>query len=94
MNRYAVLYLATLFVLVPLDFLFLGIVAKDFFNSQVGDMLFLAAFGDNVQAAAGSRGFGGAVTTMDVSVGSAPACGAGFSVSPSSFRLAHSRSTA
>lgn len=39
MNRYAVLYLATLFVLVPLDFLFLGIVAKDFFNSQVGDML-------------------------------------------------------
>ena len=28
MNRYAVLYLATLFVLVPLDFLFLGIVAK------------------------------------------------------------------
>lgn len=39
MNRYAVLYLATLFVLVPLDFLFLGIVAKDFFTSQVGTML-------------------------------------------------------
>ena len=39
MNRYFVLYLATLFVLVPLDFLFLGIVARDFFNSQVGDML-------------------------------------------------------
>ena len=39
MNRYAVLYLATLFVLVPLDFLFLGIVAKDFFTSQVGNML-------------------------------------------------------
>ena len=39
MNRYAVLYLATLLVLVPLDFLFLGIVAKDFFTSQVGDML-------------------------------------------------------
>ena len=39
MNRYAVIYLATLFVLVPLDFLFLGVVAKDFFNSQVGDML-------------------------------------------------------
>jgi len=38
-NRYAVLYLATLFVLVPLDFLFLGIVAKDFFTSQVGTML-------------------------------------------------------
>ena len=39
MNRYAVLYLATLLVLVPLDFLFLGIVAKDFFTSQVGSML-------------------------------------------------------
>lgn len=39
MNRYAVLYLATLFVLIPLDFLFLGIVAKDFFTSQVGNML-------------------------------------------------------
>jgi len=32
-NRYAVLYLATLFVLIPLDFLFLGIVAKGFFTS-------------------------------------------------------------
>ncbi|TKW72026.1 MAG: DUF2177 family protein [Bradyrhizobium icense] len=39
MNRYAVLYVATLLVLVPLDFLFLGIVAKDFFTSQVGNML-------------------------------------------------------
>ena len=39
MNRYAVLYLATLVVLIPLDFLFLGIVAKDFFTSQVGNML-------------------------------------------------------
>ena len=39
MNRYIVLYLATLFVLVPLDFLFLGIVARDFFTSEVGDML-------------------------------------------------------
>jgi uncharacterized membrane protein len=38
-NRYAVLYLATLFVLIPLDFLFLGVVAKDFFTSQVGNML-------------------------------------------------------
>jgi uncharacterized membrane protein len=38
-NRYIALYLATLFVLVPLDFLFLGIVAKSFFISQVGDML-------------------------------------------------------
>src|ERR1700761_4674555 len=39
MNRYVVLYLATLVVLVPLDFLFLGLVAKGFFQSQVGDML-------------------------------------------------------
>jgi uncharacterized membrane protein len=34
-----VLYLATLIVLVPVDFLFLGIVAKGFFTSEVGDML-------------------------------------------------------
>ena len=39
MQRYAVLYLATLIVLIPVDFLFLGIVAKGFFSSQVGDML-------------------------------------------------------
>jgi uncharacterized membrane protein len=38
-SRYAVLYLVTLFVLVPLDFLFLGVVAKDFLTSQVGNML-------------------------------------------------------
>jgi len=38
-NRYVVLYLATLIILVPIDFLFLGIVAKGFFASQVGDML-------------------------------------------------------
>jgi uncharacterized membrane protein len=38
-NRYVVLYLATLFVIIPVDFLFLGIVAKDFFTSQVGNML-------------------------------------------------------
>ena len=39
MNRYVVLYLATLFVLIPIDFLFLGFVAKGFFAAQVGDML-------------------------------------------------------
>ncbi|WP_065750190.1 DUF2177 family protein [Bradyrhizobium paxllaeri] len=39
MNRYAVLYLVTLFVIVPLDFLFLGVIARDFFTSQVGNML-------------------------------------------------------
>jgi uncharacterized membrane protein len=38
-KRYLVLYLATLIVLVPIDFLFLGIVAKGFFTAQVGDML-------------------------------------------------------
>ena len=39
MQRYAVLYLATLIVLIPVDFLFLGIIAKGFFAAQVGDML-------------------------------------------------------
>jgi len=39
LNRYIVLYLATLIVLIPIDFLFLGLVAKGFFSSQVGDML-------------------------------------------------------
>jgi uncharacterized membrane protein len=38
-NRYAVLYLATLIVLIPIDFLFLGVIAKDLFASEVGDML-------------------------------------------------------
>jgi uncharacterized membrane protein len=38
-NRYVVLYLVTLFVIVPIDFLFLGIVAKGFFTSQVGHLL-------------------------------------------------------
>ena len=39
MNRYAALYLATLIVLIPIDFLFLGVVAKGLFVSEVGDML-------------------------------------------------------
>ena len=39
MKRYAALYLATLIVIVPIDFLFLGLVGKGFFTSQVGDML-------------------------------------------------------
>jgi uncharacterized membrane protein len=38
-NRNVVLYLATLIVLIPIDFLFLGLVAKGFFTSQVGGML-------------------------------------------------------
>jgi uncharacterized membrane protein len=39
LKRYVILYLATLIVLIPIDFLFLGIVAKGFFTSEVGDML-------------------------------------------------------
>lgn len=39
MNRYVVLYLATLAAIIPIDFLFLGLVARGFFASQVGDML-------------------------------------------------------
>lgn len=39
MKRNIILYLATLLVIVPIDFLFLGLVAKGFFTSQVGDML-------------------------------------------------------
>ena len=39
MKRYAVLYLATLVVIIPIDLLFLGTIAHGFFTSQVGDML-------------------------------------------------------
>jgi len=39
LKRYAILYLATFLILIPLDFLFLGTVAKSFFFEQVGDML-------------------------------------------------------
>jgi uncharacterized membrane protein len=39
MKRAVILYFATLIVLVPLDFLFLGVLAKDFFKSQVGPAL-------------------------------------------------------
>ncbi len=38
-NRYIVLYLATLIVIVPIDLVFLGVVARGFFTSEVGDML-------------------------------------------------------
>jgi uncharacterized membrane protein len=38
-NRYIVLYLATLIVMVPVDLVFLGLVAKGVFTSEVGDML-------------------------------------------------------
>lgn len=39
MKRLAILYLATLAVMAPLDFLFLGVLAKDFFKAQVGGVL-------------------------------------------------------
>ena len=39
MNRYVVLYVVTLIVIIPIDFLFLGLIAKGFFTSQVGSML-------------------------------------------------------
>ena len=39
MNRYVVLYLATLVVLMALDFLFLGVLARGFFVAEVGEML-------------------------------------------------------
>jgi uncharacterized membrane protein len=39
LRRYTVLYVATLIVLIPVDFLFLGTIAKAFFTAQVGDML-------------------------------------------------------
>jgi uncharacterized membrane protein len=38
-KRYGILYLATLVVMIPIDFLFLGTVGKSFFGAQVGDML-------------------------------------------------------
>ena len=39
MKRNVILYLATLILLIPIDFLFLGVIAKSLFTSQVGDML-------------------------------------------------------
>ena len=39
MKRNIVLYAVTLVVLVALDFVFLGLLAKGFFVSEVGDML-------------------------------------------------------
>jgi uncharacterized membrane protein len=38
-KRYAILYVATMAVMLPLDLLFLGFVAKSFFQAQVGDLL-------------------------------------------------------
>jgi uncharacterized membrane protein len=39
LKRYVILYLATLVVILPVDCLFLGTLAKEFFRTQVGEML-------------------------------------------------------
>lgn len=39
MKRYLILYFATLLTMAPLDFLFLGVLAKPFFQTQVGALL-------------------------------------------------------
>ena len=39
MGRYLALYLTTLVVLMALDYLFLGVLARGFFVAEVGDML-------------------------------------------------------
>ena len=39
MKRNVILYAATFLVMLPFDLLFLGFIAKGFFQSQVGDML-------------------------------------------------------
>ena len=38
MKRFAIVYLSTLIVLLPLDFLFLGAIGKKLFADHVGDM--------------------------------------------------------
>lgn len=39
MKRTVILYLATFLVMLPIDLLFLGLIAKNFFIAQVGDMI-------------------------------------------------------
>lgn len=39
MKDYLILYVATVLIMAPLDFLFLGVIAKSFFNSQVGNVM-------------------------------------------------------
>ena len=39
MKRNIILYLSTAIVMLPLDLLFLGLIAKSFFTAQVGDMI-------------------------------------------------------
>jgi uncharacterized membrane protein len=39
MKRFAIVYLSTLVILLPLDFLFLGTIGKKLFAGNVGDMV-------------------------------------------------------
>jgi uncharacterized membrane protein len=39
MKRFAIVYLSTLIILLPLDFLFLGTIGKKLFADNVGDMV-------------------------------------------------------
>jgi uncharacterized membrane protein len=38
MKRFAIVYLSTLVILLPLDFIFLGVIGKKLFADNVGDM--------------------------------------------------------
>ena len=50
MKRYIILYAATALAMLPLDLIFLGFVAKGFFNSQVGDISVANPSGVTIQA--------------------------------------------
>ena len=39
MKRFAIVYLSTLVILLPLDFLFLGTIGKGLFDKNVNDMI-------------------------------------------------------
>ena len=39
MKRHAILYAATLLIILPLDALWLGVIARGFFKAQLGDIL-------------------------------------------------------
>ena len=60
MKRYVILYVITLGVLIPLDFMFLGVIAKPFFKAPVGDMRHTISFeflivNDDAQAVGQSK---------------------------------------
>ncbi|MDR3464434.1 MAG: DUF2177 family protein [Xanthobacteraceae bacterium] len=74
MRYLAVLYLATLVVFVPIDLVFLGLVAKTFFAAEVGDMLgpirplpavlFYLLYIAGIVVFVGSRGLGSGQTLL------------------------------